>query len=165
MPAHEASSRLAVVTGDLTIDWNLARTRRDPADAEAWNADDSTRAYWQRGGAALLADVVAAVAGDLEEAGSGPWDVRRIAAPTDPVCPEDLPYHHSYAIWSNRGGSKDAPAWRVEEFLGPDPRSGHPGSETADSHKSGATRPTLRSSCSTMRRWDFASSRISGPPP
>src|SRR5438552_12605183 len=120
MSMGDTRPRIAVVTGDLTIDWNLARTRRHKSEGGAWSADNSMRAYWQRGGAALLADVISGVAQDLGPTGEPPWEVRQMAAPTDAVCPEDLPYHHSYAIWSNRAGPKDPPVWRVEEFLGLD---------------------------------------------
>lgn len=119
------SPKIAVVTGDLTIDWNLARSRREKGNGSAWNADDSTRAYWQRGGAALLADLITAVARENVEAGRSAWNVRGIGAPTENVCPEDLPYHHSYAIWSNRAPQDETPIWRVEEFLGLDPSTAH----------------------------------------
>ena len=98
MPAANARSRVVVVTGDLTIDWNLARTRRDKGEGSAWNADDSTRAYWQRGGATLVADLASVVAEDIAARGSEVWDVRQMASPTDAVRPQDLPCHHSYAI-------------------------------------------------------------------
>ena len=51
------------------MDWNLARTRRSDSDSEAWNADNCTRTYWQQGGAALLADLVEAIAEQLGQAG------------------------------------------------------------------------------------------------
>jgi hypothetical protein len=33
--------RVAVVTGDLTMDWNLARTRSEGSDGSVWNAEDA----------------------------------------------------------------------------------------------------------------------------
>ena len=119
--AARLQPRVAIVTGDVTIDWNLARTRRDRGDASAWNADDSTRACWQRGGAALVADLVTAVTAGLPKDGEISWTVRQMGAPPDAVRPEDLPYPQSYATWANRARPGDAPAWRVDEFLGLDP--------------------------------------------
>lgn len=45
------SPKVVVVTGDATMDWNLARTRRTDSGRKVWTADDSTRACWQRRGA------------------------------------------------------------------------------------------------------------------
>jgi RyR domain len=115
-----------VVTGDVSIDWNLARTRRSEGGGAVWNADDCTRAYWQRGGAALLADLIDAVARELRGAGQAECQVRRMGAPAEPVHPGDARYHHSYALWSlfkygvKSPLDRDRPAWRVEEFLGLD---------------------------------------------
>src|SRR5436309_1626200 len=58
-----------VVTGDVTMDWNLARKRRSNVGAVAWNSDGCTRAYWLSGGAALLADLIEAIAEQLEAKG------------------------------------------------------------------------------------------------
>ena len=50
--------RTVIVTGDLTIDWNLARVQNLPGSSPAWAADDLTRACWQRGGASLMSESV-----------------------------------------------------------------------------------------------------------
>jgi hypothetical protein len=116
IPERAEDSRQAtiVVTGDVTIDWNLARTKAKGTEGTYWSSGSSTRAYWQRGGAALLADLItAAASGNVRQ-----WEVRQTGAPTQPICPEDLPYHHSYAVWSNRAASGEPPVWRVVEFLG-----------------------------------------------
>jgi hypothetical protein len=132
------SSSLVVVTGDVTMDWNIARTRRLDHGGLAWNADDVTRAYWQRGGAALLADVIEAVANELHESVHARYRVCQTAAPSKPVRPDDGRYHHSYAMWSlfeyEAGSSGRSPrhpkVWRVEEFMGLD-RSPNEGSNDA----------------------------------
>jgi RyR domain len=119
---------IVVVTGDVTIDWNLARTRRSDSGGAAWNADDCTRAYWQRGGAALLADLIEAVADDLRQAGQADYSVREMGAPRDQALPSDPRFHHSYANWSlfdfdektSRDKNKPPQTWRVGEFLGLD---------------------------------------------
>ena len=49
MPEARKGTPSLIVNGDVTMDWNLARTRRSVGPATEWNADDCTRAYWQRG--------------------------------------------------------------------------------------------------------------------
>jgi hypothetical protein len=115
-----------VITGDITMDWNLARTRRSKDSQSFWSPDDTACIFWQRGGAALLADLVDAVATDLQQKGGSPISIRQIAAPRKSAKPhaEDDQYNHSYAMWSlfkyseKAQFNKEKPAWRVEEFLG-----------------------------------------------
>jgi len=73
--------KAVIVTGDVTMDWNLARTRRSRSDQSFWSANDTTSTTWQRGGSALLADLVEATAdallgvamtGVVEEIGAAP---------------------------------------------------------------------------------------------
>ncbi len=113
------SDKMLVVTGDVTMDWHIARTRRLEDSTLLWNPDDWTRACWQRGGAALLADLMEAVAETLRQDAEGDFVLYQMDAPRDPICPGDDRFHHSYALWSlYRSGDKRA--WRVEEFLGLD---------------------------------------------
>ena len=122
--------KTAVVTGDFTLDWNLVR---NPAvDGRQWsmNDDGGTGLSWQRGGAGLLADLVAELANC-----AGGWKVleprapRRAGTAADAALgPEDARFHHSFAAWQPHDylADKDkckneAPACRVAEFLG-----GHP---------------------------------------
>lgn len=129
--------KVVVVTGDVTMDWNLARTRRLQGGPLAWNSEDCTHACWQRGGAALLADMIEAVANSLSR-GQSAWLVHQMAAPREPVHPGDSRFHHSYAMWSlfKYGGKppydKEKSAWRVEEFLGLDRC---PGNEASDAEE------------------------------
>jgi hypothetical protein len=112
------------VAGDVTIDWNVARSRAGGGSGSVWNADDRTRAYRQPGGAALLAQVIGAVAEKLPAGGSrgGRLDVRSMPPPEQTLCPGDARYHHSYAIWSADLAARSAErgVWRVQEFLGLD---------------------------------------------
>jgi len=119
MANPQTSPEVVVVTGDVTMDWHLARWRRLKDGISVWNPEDWTRACWQRGGAALLADLIEAVAEELHQNGHGDFAVRQTDAPRDPVHPADERFHHSYALWSLfKYGDK--PVWRVEEFLGLD---------------------------------------------
>jgi hypothetical protein len=123
MKGAGTSPKVAVVTGDVTMDWNLMQRRSagSPGAAAVSWTDDRVRACWQRGGAALLADLVSAVGA------SAGWDVRQMQSPLDSsrVLPGDRGQHHAYALWSaypRRGAGKDERpwAWRVKEFLGRD---------------------------------------------
>jgi hypothetical protein len=116
MASIRDSQKVVIVTGDVTMDWNLARTRRLDGGGAVWNADDCTRAYWQRGGAAMLADLIEAVAEKLHETKKASFVVRQMNAPRKPPGFDDECYHHSYAMWSSRGDG----AWRVADFLGLD---------------------------------------------
>lgn len=107
------------VSGDVTMDWNLAREPIAPGGERLVD----TRASWQRGGAALLADLIEKVAsGVVPEA--GPVRVQSVEAPTQPIAPGDDGLNHSYSVWSRfrRGAADKGPAraWRVESFLGVD---------------------------------------------
>jgi hypothetical protein len=119
--------KIVVVTGDVTIDWNLARTRRADSVGYEWNADDSTRAYWQRGGAALLADLVEVVADELRQDNHADYSLREMGAPRDQALPGDPRFHHSYSMWSlydydaKTGRDRnERKSWRISEFLGLD---------------------------------------------
>jgi RyR domain/ATPase family associated with various cellular activities (AAA) len=122
------SDKIVIVTGDVAMDWNLARARRCKRDLSFWSAADTTCTYWQRGGSALLADLVGPIAVELHRNGSAQFSLRQTAAPREPgIAHTDNPeYHHSYAMWSLFKYGEKAPldqektAWRVEEFLGMD---------------------------------------------
>jgi hypothetical protein len=113
-----------LVTGDFTIDWNIARIRRAEGAGQSWNPDDRTRACWQRGGAALLGDLIETLTADLAKRGQGDFAVSKIPEARRSVCPTDGRFHHSYAQWSQfkygEKGGGEPPAWRVAEFLGLD---------------------------------------------
>jgi hypothetical protein len=127
-------AKIIVVTGDVTIDWNVARVKRRDILAHVWDADVLTRACCQRGGAAMLADLVKAVARDLSESKPARFEVGETNAPRDPVSPGDNRFHHSYAAWApfkfdKSDASRKRKVWRVQEFLGLD----RAGTDTASS--------------------------------
>jgi hypothetical protein len=122
--SEQQGKRVVIVTGDVTIDWNVARVQRRDMPAHGWNAEDLTRACCQRGGAAMLADLIRAVADNLSESQHAKYEVREANVPQEPVRPGDERFHHSYATWApfelderNMGKRK---VWRVQEFLGLD---------------------------------------------
>jgi hypothetical protein len=122
------SDKIVIVTGDVAMDWNLARPRRCKRGQSVWSADDTTSTYWQRGGSTLLADLVEETTEELGRNGSARFSLRQTAAPRKhrKVHTDDGHYHHSYAIWSPFKYGDTPPldqektAWRVEEFLGLD---------------------------------------------
>ena len=118
----EAVARCLIVAGDVTIDWNLARTRKLADSGIAWNAADRTEMYGQPGGAALIAGMMTEVAETLAAEGVA-VEVFGPGVPAGPIAPADPRFNHSYAIWARfprKKGDRDKPMWRVEEFLGLD---------------------------------------------
>jgi hypothetical protein len=126
MASKRESSSVIIVTGDVTMDWNIARISQQDTDSSVWNAKDWSHAYWQRGGAALVADLIEAVAHGKRDNGKPSCEVRQMDAPRKPVSPDDSRYHHSYALWSPFTYAIKPPldkknrVWRVEEYLGLD---------------------------------------------
>jgi hypothetical protein len=117
--------RTVVVTGDITIDWNLARSRGPGAKGPAWLQDVCAHVSWQRGGAALLADLIKAVAAPAGFAVLQPRvPAKDPDAPAATLQPEDRTYHHSYTSWmlypysADKADEKAPMSWRIHEFLG-----------------------------------------------
>ncbi|KPL20986.1 MAG: hypothetical protein AMJ93_10690 [Anaerolineae bacterium SM23_84] len=110
---------VVIVTGDVTIDWNLVRFRAigKPSAIPGWWTEERTQLCCQRGGAAMLASLIETLA---EPAG---FEVRKMAMPPGPIHPADKRFHHSYALWYQEGQGDDL-AWRVQEFLGLNRSSG-----------------------------------------
>jgi hypothetical protein len=107
-----------VVSGDVTMDWNLAREPLSDADGHA-----PTRAAWQRGGAALLADLLHTIGSALPP-GARPLVVRDVEAPSEPIPPGHAELNHSYALWTrtarSAGDKGPARTWRSTTLLGVD---------------------------------------------
>jgi hypothetical protein len=95
------TDKTVIVTGDIAMDWNLARTRRCKRDLSVWSADDVTSTYWQRGGSALLADLIEAVTKELQQKGSNRFTVCQTAAPRKHrLCPH---FNHVIASVGSTG--------------------------------------------------------------
>jgi hypothetical protein len=129
----EMKAKTVVVSGDFTLDWNLARGRGPEALNRVWEAAVCSRLRWQRGGAGLLADLIGGVAEQIREKADyqlrQPKSPRRTGKAEDfKIGPEDPHYHHSFASWmpfdfalkgsdAAKGKEKEK-AWRVAEFEG-----------------------------------------------
>lgn len=55
------------VTGDVTMDWHLVNRQQWMNSQRGWTQADWTCACWQRGEAALFADLIAAVDESLRQ--------------------------------------------------------------------------------------------------
>ncbi|OGN98529.1 MAG: hypothetical protein A2Y89_03750 [Chloroflexi bacterium RBG_13_51_18] len=113
-------SKTVIVTGDVTIDWNIARLQRQEGMTQGWNAEDLTAAFCQRGGAAMLGELVAAVAGSLDRERQARITVHQVSLPAQDISPTDPHFPHSCAMWRpfNRDERSGKKVWRVDEFLG-----------------------------------------------
>jgi hypothetical protein len=117
MMPQEKRTKKIVVTGDITMDWNLAQDVGERG--EQWRIDRCSRIWWQRGGAALQADLIEALATFSSEKDQTVYRIYQPATPNEPVQHGDPRYHHSYALWSPFK-SGDRTAWRIAQYLGID---------------------------------------------
>ena len=109
-----------IVTGDVIIDWNIAWIQRKEGITQAWNAENLAAAFCQHGGAAMMGELVTAIAGNLNQKKQTRVEVHQINLPRQRITPADPHIPQSYAMWSpfkrdERSGEK---VWRVQEFLG-----------------------------------------------
>ena len=111
------------VTGDVTIDWNIAHVSRESHEQTDWIGEDICRMSWQYGSAVLLADLITAMTTQLKEELLFPIEVTSTHTTTqEPIDPYDPHYYHCYSVWAPYR-DKEAPdtvIWRVERFLGLD---------------------------------------------
>ena len=130
----EKKASTVVVTGDFTLDWNLARGKGPEGLSQVWEAPVCSQLRWQRGGSGLLADLIEEISRRIE--GQQTYKVLQQAIPRraggvakSSISPEDERFHHSFASWKSfdfvARGSKVAdaykwhqPVWRVSEFEG-----------------------------------------------
>ena len=119
MKQENTSPMQIIVIGDVTMDWNLARANQHLSNEFSWNPDVRTSLSWQRGGAALLADLVSRISADFQEGDIRQHIIFQPNAPTSSLDPTNPDYNHSYSIWAQfkEGNLK---VWRVTEFLGLD---------------------------------------------
>ncbi len=120
---NQKSSKTVVVTGDITIDWNIAKIQRSESPTYEWNADDLTCAFCQPGGAAMLANLIKALGEEIGKSRQAYFDIRTAELPPRPNNPIDERFHHSYTLWTpfifdERNLSNKRKVWRMQEFLG-----------------------------------------------
>jgi hypothetical protein len=114
-----------VVTGDVSLGWNIAASRPANRSAVTWQEPaGQTRAYWQRGDAALLADLVDALGQRLAAVNKLHLDLRQMDAPKTPIAPNDRRYRQTYKQWQLFPYTSTRPepsVWRMVEWLGMSP--------------------------------------------
>jgi len=121
MAQNQPPKNKILITGDFTVDWNIAYRKNTPKVAtNHWNPKNLTQACRQPGGAALLADLVHHVINSLPPDRKNLYDLTSPGAPQANVPPDDSRFHHSFAIWSQFPGDQGK-VWRVKTFLGLDP--------------------------------------------
>jgi hypothetical protein len=121
---NKSNLKTVLVTGDITIDWNIARNQYiDSPKANAWDADVYTRAFPQLGGATLMADILEKVAQNLSKSGKPKFDIVHHRIQSTKVKPDNKNLNHAYGIWSpfeddsSKTGDKKK-VWRIREYLG-----------------------------------------------
>jgi hypothetical protein len=108
-----------VITGDVTVDWFIAREKMDKD--ETWNKNIESKLWRGSGGAALLAQVMANLLEAMKgEMGSGHSIHPCFLSPEDATV-KDPRFHHSYSLWVPFKRKSGHPAWRMGRFLGFDP--------------------------------------------
>jgi hypothetical protein len=121
----QKNPKTIIIDGDVTIDWNIARLPRTEGIAHAWTAYELTAVFCQRGGAAMLADLVNAVARNLKQAANLDFNIRQVSLPRGRLSPTDDRFNHTYAMWAPFKMDENKPdsgnVWRVQEFLGVNP--------------------------------------------
>ncbi len=122
--SKQKETKTILVTGDVTIDWNVARAQKvDVTNANIWDADVFSKAFCQVGGANLIADLIAEVAVNLKKFKNLQYEINRNIIPPDKVKPDNINLNHAYAIWApfdydNSESGKKRKVWRVREYLG-----------------------------------------------
>ena len=114
----ELVSKEIIITGDVTIDWNLIFFQSAQDSTTLWNANNTARACPQAGGAAMLSQLIEMLYKDPGE--KTPVRIHALHVPENGIHPADEKYNHSYAIWELLG-EKDTKGWRVSRYLGIDP--------------------------------------------
>ena len=126
----KVNSLKVVVAGDISINWFIALSSHEVNTESFGSINHPTCTYWQRGGAALLADLISCINKILPR--ENQFDLRSAAAPKFEITPCDNRFPHFYTTWLlykfNQKDSfeKEAAIWRIERFLGFDQTSSWP---------------------------------------
>ncbi len=116
-----------LVTGDVTMDWNIAHQSSGLREPTEWTGSARSNMSWQFGSAVLLADLIKTMTHSRK--GVFPFSVNVIPPQTprqSSVRLADPRYVRSYAIWAQyrdkeaEENKKIILRWRVQRFLGLD---------------------------------------------
>jgi len=119
MSSTTNSTKVVVVTGDVTIDWNMTTSSLDRRQTRTRRMSAKSFTSWQPGEAALLANLIDKIGQQLTSSGAT-WSVRQTNVQSQEICPNDPAFNHSFAIWmeKERKVKDKEKVWRVEAFLG-----------------------------------------------
>ncbi len=118
--------KTVIVAGDVTIDWNIAWIQCTDTSSYFWSKENLARAFRQRGGTALLADLIEEVATVLGKSKRTGFEVCEVQVSDDQVNPDNESFNHAYALCKpfrkdeNTQGNTEM-VWRVAEFMGIQP--------------------------------------------
>jgi hypothetical protein len=62
---NKKHTRVVVVVGDVTMDWNIATSLGTEGAIPYWSQVVNSSIFWQRGGAAQLTDLIEAISRNL----------------------------------------------------------------------------------------------------
>ncbi|MEI6758584.1 MAG: RyR domain-containing protein [Chlorobium sp.] len=143
---EEKKEITVVVTGDVTIDWNIAHNSNSLQEQTEWTGKAKSNMHAHYGSAALIADLIGTMVNQQKN------DFRDPVKVTHPLTseihlltsgtPNNPNYVNSYTIWAKYRDKEpektelSEPHWRVERFLGLD----LPSEENA-AHRSGNPAP------------------------
>ena len=65
---NKTQEKSIVVAGDVTMDWNIATSPGATRANPIWSQDVNSSISWQRGGSALLGDLLEEIARSLDQA-------------------------------------------------------------------------------------------------
>jgi hypothetical protein len=108
-----------IVTGDITVDWFIAQAKMERDDT--WNKNIESKLWRGSGGAALLAEVTAALLDAMKANTENGYSLHPFFLSPEDASVKDPRFHHSYSLWVPFHRKNDAPAWRIGRFLGFDP--------------------------------------------
>jgi hypothetical protein len=126
MAGGSAGKSRVVVTGDVTVDWNLARWSRF-AEGKEWPYDDTVRACPQLGGVVMLAKLLEGVCENLPPALGTIKPVQVKVDERKAFNPRDRCFRHSYVMWDPKVKDKSKQdeddddvekVWRASDFTG-----------------------------------------------
>lgn len=108
-----------VVSGDVTMDCNIALSAEKSGNEQDWNTDNLACVSWQRGSVLMLHDLISETA--RQEDLSNEEIETRIICPQDDSHKSDENVNRFFAKWSQyeeKSDRQENKIWRVEEFLG-----------------------------------------------
>ena len=121
--SEQKSPFTVVVTGDVTMDWNIAHRSRALREPTEWTGQARSNMNWQFGSAALLADLIMAMKNERHPSVSVIPPDKSAEISVNLNTPS---YVRSYAIWDGYIDKTTEETegislrWRVQRFLGLD---------------------------------------------